>query len=450
MCTSVPKLEKNVDKQPRLYSCDTMVALPPATAGGQVIFGKNSDRPAVEAQPLVQRERTSHAGGDAGVQFVRVPQVEVTYRHIGSRPYWCAGYEHGFNEHQVVIGNEALPTRLAESSEPKLIGMELLRLGLERSKTAAEAVDVITGLVSEFGQGKFANDAGVRTYDNSFIIADPHEAYIVEAVGHDWAVKKVERAASISNICKLGADADRVSPGAKKRAAEAGLFEMGFGEGFAFADAFADRAASDSGIARQCRSEALLGVHDGRVEAKTLMRVLADHSDGQNPDEPFVGDVRGNVSVCLHSDEARGWGTSAASLVADLCSDGSRLPVYWCGLYSPCMTLYLPTFIEGEIPQELSIGGKEPSDDSPWWTFQRLVQSGLKEGKERRDEIRAAWKPLQAELLESAYSVAKQGRGMFAGGNDADARRLLSSYMRENFTRMMETARALSQRVAMG
>ena len=437
-------------QQPPPYSCDTMVALPPASANGQVIFAKNSDRPRDEAQPLVLRERKTHDGGDAGAQFVAVPQARQTYRHVGSKPFWCAGYEHGFNERQVVIGNEALPTRLAESPEPKLIGMELLRLGLERGGTAAEAVEVITGLVSEFGQGKFANDAGIRTYDNSYIVADPHEAYIVEAVGHDWAVKKVQSAASISNVCSLGTDADRVSPGAKRRATQAGLFEMGFGEGFVFAEAFADRSASSSGIARQCRSSGLLGVHNGEIDAPTLMRTLADHSDGSNPDEPFVEDVTGDVSVCLHSDEANSWGTSAASLVADLCADGSRLPVYWCGLYSPCMTLFLPVFIEGELPAGQSIGGEKPSADSPWWTFHDIAMAAMADGPERRAAVRAAWKPLQAELLESAYEVAAKGGEMVASGRADEASRLTTSYMAENFDRMMDKACALAGQAVAG
>jgi len=141
-------------------SCDTMVALGGATRGGNTVFAKNSDRPQDEAQPLVLVPGADHSGGFSGTQFVAVPQVEHTYRHVGSKPYWCAGYEHGFNEHQVVIGNESLPSLLPESSEPKLVGMEILRLVLERSKSAEEAVDVMTGLISEFGQGKFANDAG--------------------------------------------------------------------------------------------------------------------------------------------------------------------------------------------------------------------------------------------------------------------------------------------------
>lgn len=34
-------------------SCDTFVVLPPATAKGNIVFGKNSDRPAGEVQEVV-------------------------------------------------------------------------------------------------------------------------------------------------------------------------------------------------------------------------------------------------------------------------------------------------------------------------------------------------------------------------------------------------------------
>ena len=141
-----------------------MVATPEATRHGQTVFAKNSDRPWNECQPLELHERKEHTPGSfAGTQFVDVAQVETTYRHVGSRPWWCWGYEHGFNEHQVVIGNEAVPSRFEPSAEAKLVGMEVLRLGLERGKTAREAVDAMTAAVSEYGQGRFENDAGVRT-----------------------------------------------------------------------------------------------------------------------------------------------------------------------------------------------------------------------------------------------------------------------------------------------
>ena len=97
-------------------SCDTVVALGSATGNGQTIFGKNSDRPADECQPLVLRPQVEHdTGTTLHCQFVALPQVATTYRHVGSRPHWCWGYEHGFNAHQVVIGNEALFSKLARN-----------------------------------------------------------------------------------------------------------------------------------------------------------------------------------------------------------------------------------------------------------------------------------------------------------------------------------------------
>jgi secernin len=426
-----------------IESCDTMVALGSATQGGNTVFAKNSDRPQNEAQPLVLVPAADHSSSaDAGAQFVKVPQAEHTYRHVGSKPYWCAGYEHGFNEHQVVIGNEALPSLLPEVAEPKLVGMEVLRLGLERSRSAEEAVDVITGLVSEFGQGKFSNDAGVRTYDNIYMIADPVSAYRVECVGHDWAVKKVDNFASISNVGQIGSDADLVSEGAKSKATRLGLFEMGFGGKFGFADAFGDSKNAASGTSRQCRSDAMLGAGSGQLDVRSMMQVLSDHSNGDDPSEPPVVDVAGDVSICVHRLGENG-GASTASLVADLTTGDERLPVYWTGLYSPCMTVFMPMFIEGDIPSRLAIGGEVESNDSPWWDFYRLTHSGLTAGAEARAEIRSELAVLQNELFESAYDMAIKGRNLVGNGANGAANELLTNYMAENAQRVISKVKSM-------
>ena len=429
-------------------SCDTMVALGGSTKGRNTIFAKNSDRPHDEPQPLIQVQAADHSGGFSGTQFVDVPQADHTYRHVGSKPYWCAGYEHGYNEHQVVIGNEALPSLLPETSEPKLVGMELLRLGLERSQSAEEAVDVVIGLVSEFGQGKFSNSAGVRTYDNIYLIADPSSAYVVECVGHDWAVKQVENFTSISNVAQIGADVDRVSAGAKSQATKLGLFEMGFGEKFAFGSVFADPANSSSGIARQCRSGAMLGRGAGQLDVRSMIEVLTDHSDGENPAGDRVVDVAGDLSICLHRNTGDSTGASTASLVADLCATDERLPIYWTGLYSPCMTVFLPNFIEGDLPSALGIGGEFESADSPWWDFYRLTQYGMKAGAEARAEIRVELAKLQNEMLESAYEVAENGRGLIGDGTDGAATEMLTKYMSENARRVISKVKSMLPSVA--
>ena len=268
-----------------LNSCDTMVALPGATANGQTIFAKNSDRPAGECQPLVMRPGQRHAlGSVANCQFVDVEQAPVTYRHVGSRPWWCYGYEHGFNGHQVVIGNESLPSKLGHGSDARLIGMEVLRLALERARTAGEAVEVITGLGEPLRAGQirqFLVASGPTTTSTSS--PTRREAYVVEAVAFEWAVKRVNGFGSISNVGMLGDDADRVSESAPRFAERMGLWDSADGSPFTFIGAFGDTDAAASGIARQCRSETLLGQRNGGIDVRTMMSVISDHSSGEYP-----------------------------------------------------------------------------------------------------------------------------------------------------------------------
>jgi hypothetical protein len=184
--------------------CDTLVALGPATARGATLFAKNSDRPPDEAQHVRwYPPRTDTA-------LTRVTHVAVD-AHPGSTlgcllsvPAWGWGAEHGVNEAAVAIGNEAIYTTLdPRTAPPALTGMDLVRLGLERAATAADAVTVITDLLERHGQGGTGHDPageqGPKAYWSSFLVADPHEAYVVETSGSTWAVERVVDTRAISN-----------------------------------------------------------------------------------------------------------------------------------------------------------------------------------------------------------------------------------------------------------
>ncbi|MCZ6678259.1 MAG: C69 family dipeptidase [Candidatus Poribacteria bacterium] len=427
-----------------LKSCDTMVALPGATTDSQTIFAKNSDRPAIECQPLVQRGRATHpAGTMTKCQFVEFPEAPTTYRHVGSRPYWCWGYEHGFNEYQVVIGNEGLASKY-EFDSPKLIGMELIRLGLERAKTAAEAVEVMTDLITRYGQGKFNNDQGVRTYDNGYIIADPKAAYILQTAGHEWAVKQVQGAVGISNVYSLEDDWARLSPTAIDQA-KANAWWDDTSDRFNFAAAYsreADRSVG-GGAMRRRRSCTVLSKVAGQIDTRTMMALLGDHSDGSSPDEPFQTEISQGASICVHHNDDGGGGNTAASLVAHLCDNGSRLPVYWCSFYSPCLGVFLPTFIEGELPSVLAIGGEEASDDSPWWLFRQLSLKVRLEETDLLPAVQAKWKAFQTRLFASAYEMASAGKQQIDQGREADAKQFLTQYMAENVQTMLGMVRQM-------
>lgn len=91
--------------------------------------------------------------------------------------------------------------------------MDLLRLALERGRTAKQALDVIIELLEKHGQG---GNCGYRQrflYMNSFLIADATEAYVLETVKSWWAWKQVKDVWSISNMISLDNDFDQCSPG---------------------------------------------------------------------------------------------------------------------------------------------------------------------------------------------------------------------------------------------
>jgi hypothetical protein len=83
------------------YACDTWVAMPDATVDGSVILAKNSDRPPMEAQPLVHCRRADYQpAATVKCTYIEIPQVAETYEHIGSKIWWTFGYEHGLEYEQ--------------------------------------------------------------------------------------------------------------------------------------------------------------------------------------------------------------------------------------------------------------------------------------------------------------------------------------------------------------
>ncbi len=179
--------------------CDCLVALWPATANRTTLFAKNSDRPPGEVQ-LVQR-----------IEPHREPTTQTTYLEIeghhdetiafvGSRPEWMWGVEHGVNAAGVAAGNATIYTTLdPRGFAPALTGMDIVRLVLERSATADDAVALIELLLAKYGQGGSGHRDADRPYWNSFLVADATRAFVVETSGPAVAVEEVERVRATSN-----------------------------------------------------------------------------------------------------------------------------------------------------------------------------------------------------------------------------------------------------------
>ncbi len=220
----------------RPWSCDSFVILPGATADGSMLLGKNSDRPVNETQPLRHVPARSPSRDDRlRLAYVEIADDRDTLAHVGASPYWCWGHELGVNERGVAIGNEALFTRdlaqcredarAGDPPEPGILGMELLRLGLERGRTAAEALEVMTALLERHGQwgaGVPRTSSVDGAYDNSFLIADGREAWVLETSGRRWVAAQVRDSSwSVSNQATIRGEWDRASDDIVEHAREA-------------------------------------------------------------------------------------------------------------------------------------------------------------------------------------------------------------------------------------
>lgn len=187
--------------------CDTLCV--PASSGATDFtrFAKNSDRSPNEPHLVLRVPGSRHApGSTVQCTYITIPQVERTFETILCKPSWMWGAEMGVNEAGVAIGNEAVFTKSkTKRAPPALIGMDLLRLALERAETAKAAVEVIVALLEAHGQGGNCGFDHDFRYDNSFLAADPYDAYILETSGKRWAVKKADGSCAISNRLTLDA-----------------------------------------------------------------------------------------------------------------------------------------------------------------------------------------------------------------------------------------------------
>lgn len=386
---------------PPRVACDSLVALPIATADGTVLFAKNSDRPAAESQPLVQAPRQRYlAGTRLRCTYIEIPQVEETARLIGSRPFWCWGFEHGLNEHGVAIGNHSVFTK-APLGGRGLIGMDLVRLGLERGRTAEEAVDVITTLAATHGQGGSGYIDKDWPYHNSFLVADRHTAFLVETSDRRWVVRRVHDVASASNHLTIGEDWDAIADGTVEDAIAAGWWDEDTDGRFDFAAAYRDTSLAPDVISsgRHQRTCAVLEQTKGRLTVATLQRALRDHYGSPVPRHDLTVADAEYFSVCMHADPV---GTTTASMIARIPPDPDQPLTYWASLGSPCVSVFLPLFVDAQVPAVLSRGGERPSEDSPWWQCKRLLGIVERDWERYAPRVRMQLDACEAELMDRA------------------------------------------------
>ena len=250
------------------YSCDDYGAY------GFMHFLPHAKHAKGEMRPLYHYESNNYLG--------EIPEVGETYQVVGL-----------MNEHQLTIHETTYGGReeLCDTLTGLLDYGSLMYVTLQRAKTAREAIKVMTSLVEEYGY---------ESEGESFSIADPNEAWIMDMIGKGPGRKgAVWVAVRIPDDCISGhANQSRIrkfplkdkanclySKDVISFAREKGYYS-GPDEDFSFSDAY---APTDFGAQRFC--EARVWSFFNRWAADDMQPYLS-YAMGETADNPMPLYVR--------------------------------------------------------------------------------------------------------------------------------------------------------------
>jgi secernin len=394
--------------------CDTLVATGNSTADGAVIFAKNTDREPNEAHHLVIIPGEQHEpGSTVKCTYLEIPQVEQTNTVLLAKPFWMWGTEMGANEKGVVIGNEAVFTRVPYEKGPGLLGMDLMRLALERASTARQAVDTIIHLLEKYGQGGNCGYTHKFYYHNSFIVADPYQAWVLETAGRQWALEKVRGVRSISNALTIGSEWDQASTNLVGLAREKGWCKRY--QEFSFAECYSEPLYTrlGDGVARQCRSSELLA-KQGSITVETMMNILRDHGPQVDAAQQVRQGLLG-ADICMHA----GYGPvrnsqTTGSIVSHLLPN---LQTHWLtGTAAPCTSVFKPVWIDSGLPDIGPAPTGTYDNKTLWWRHEALHRMIIRDYPTRIELIREEQNEMEGAFTRTARGVAERGqseRGLF-------------------------------------
>ncbi len=152
-------------------SCTNLLVTKGASVDGSTMITYNADAGGF-MEPLVFLQRGTYGEKDSIEVYDwdthkllgKIKQAPVTYQVIGN-----------MNEYQVAIGETTFTGREElRDTNGRIDYGSLMRLALQRSKSAREAIKVIGDLVSEYGY---------YSTGESFSISDPNEVWFFEIIG---------------------------------------------------------------------------------------------------------------------------------------------------------------------------------------------------------------------------------------------------------------------------
>ncbi len=358
--------------------CDTLYK----KIGNDALFLKNSDRSANEPN-LVMFYSRRKAEGILRCTYISIPD-EDSFSVLLYKPSWMWGAEMGINQFGVTVGNEAVWTKSKNKKNEKLLGMDMVRLALERGSTAKRALDIILDLLNKYGQGGNAGYDHSFYYDNSFLIADKNEAYVLETAGKEWAWRPAGEQSNISN--RLSIESDYFSSSSEGNFKKTNIEHV-----FSFFSGSKQRKAQGE--------RSLNEISD--FSKKSAFRILRSHYDGSCDKKLFS---KGSVkSLCMHSGGLADHTTGSMAVFFE----GGKPYIWVTGSSTPCLSAFKPVFF-GKIGAPVFDDEKSSVD---YWLKRELVNRAIYCGVINASQHREKISALENSFIDKADRIISSGSG---------------------------------------
>ena len=397
---------------PPTAACTNLLVTKGASHDGSVMITYTCDgefhprlryTPAADYEPDETIEITRWGGEVRG----SIKQVPHTYAVVGL-----------MNEHQLAISETTFDGREElRNPEGLLHYFDLMRLALQRAKTAREAIGVMTDLVAEHGYGSTGE---------SLSIADTEEVWIMEIIGPGpggegalWVARRVPDGyvCCHANKARIGEfpldDPDNClySENVISFAVEKGYYDPDSGEPFRYCEAYCpatprNKRYADGRVWSMLRRTApslkltpdyyrgLEGAEpyplwvkpDEKLAVADVFALMRDHFEGTDFDMtkgvdagPYGTPNRWRPISWTVDDVEYAWERPISTQQTGytfVSQSRSWLPdpvggVYWYGVDDTYLTCYIPLYCGIDaLPESFTVGSMSSfSWDSAWWVF---------------------------------------------------------------------------------
>ena len=458
----------------QIKACTNLLVTKGASVDGSVMITYTCDgefHPILEYTPAADYpagdslEITDWHGNVRG----KIPQVPHTYAVVDL-----------MNEHQLAISETTFEGRQELRDTLGLLHYwDLMVLALERAKTAREAIEVMTGLVENYGY---------RSTGESFSIADTEEAWIMEMIGMGlgnkgavWVALKIPdgyischaNKARIGEIPWEDKENCMYSENVRSFAIERGFYDPDLGEPFRFNEAYCPSAPDNqrygamrvwSIFRRAAPSQnfspdyhrAVEGASpyplwikpDKKLSLGDVMALMRDHYEGTDYDmtkgidagpygtpyrwRPIEWEVDSLKYVWERPISTQQTGFSFVSQSRGWLPDPIG-GVYWYGVDDTWFTCYTPLYCGiNAIPHSYTIGNLQDFTwESAWWIFNFVSNFCNLKYSYMIEDIRAVQAELEGNLIKMQPYIEETALKLY--GEDRElAKHYLTNYSISN------------------